>query len=246
MAIKSSVRSPTLRVHSLPVDNCRVLITQSAILQVMPGNDIDVISDRRDETRPVATSPDQYTLTIDEAATRYEHAGHPRTIRSIQRYCAKGHLDSLRQETTFGDKYLITPESVARHIAQIAELASATSRDVPRLDVPSVIAPTQPAPEQQPVTTTDDQSRQDAARRIEPEVIEPVNRYVQQLERENSFLRDQIAVKDAQISESSVRARETNVLIKGLQELFLALNPGRSEARNQNNNGASAGHSQVQ
>jgi hypothetical protein len=82
-----------------------------------------------DQSRPVATSRDEYSLTIEEAAARYEHAGHPRTIRSIQRYCAKGHLDSLRQETTFGDKFLITQASVARHIAQIAELASTTGRD---------------------------------------------------------------------------------------------------------------------
>ena len=35
-------------------------------------------------------------------------------------------------------------------------------------------------------------------------------------------------LKDGQITELSTRARETNVLIKGLQDLFLALNPGRS------------------
>src|SRR5271166_6495553 len=86
-----------------------------------------------DQSRQAATSPDQYTLTIEDAAVRYEHAGHPRTIRTIQRYCAKGHLDCLRQETAFGDKYMITPESVARHIAQIAELATTTGRDLPRL-----------------------------------------------------------------------------------------------------------------
>jgi hypothetical protein len=85
-----------------------------------------------DQPRQAATSPDQYTLTIEDAAVRYEHAGHPRTIRTIQRYCAKGHLDCLRQETAFGDKYLITPESVARHIAQIAELASTTSPGLSR------------------------------------------------------------------------------------------------------------------
>src|SRR2546430_7159395 len=85
-----------------------------------------------DPSRPAATSPDDYSLTIEEAGVRYEHAGHPRTLRSIQRYCAKGHLDCLRQETPFGDKYLITPTSVARHLAQIEELTSATSRDVPR------------------------------------------------------------------------------------------------------------------
>ena len=91
-----------------------------------------------DQPRPAATSPDEYTLTIEEAAQRYKHAGHPRTLRSIQRYCAKGHLDCLRQETTFGDKYLITPASIARHIAQIAELSSATGRDEPRHDATTV------------------------------------------------------------------------------------------------------------
>src|SRR6202521_1052431 len=85
-----------------------------------------------DPSRHAATSPDDYTLTIDDAATRYEYAGHPRTIRTLQRYCAKGHLDCLRQETTYGDKYLITPASVARHIAQIEELATTTGRDVSR------------------------------------------------------------------------------------------------------------------
>jgi hypothetical protein len=38
-----------------------------------------------------------------EALERYDHAGHPRTTRSVQRYCAHGHLDFLRQETPFGE-----------------------------------------------------------------------------------------------------------------------------------------------
>ena len=188
-----------------------------------------------DQPRPVATSPDQYSLTIEEAATRYEHAGHPRTIRSIQRYCAKGHLDCLRQETTFGDKFMITPESVARHIAQIEELASATRRVEPRPDATTVAAPNMAIAEQQPAATQDDPPRQDAPSRAAPSAPEVDNRYVQQLERENGFLREQISVKDAQITELGVRARETNVLIKGLQELFLALNPGRSEPRTHHN-----------
>ena len=53
-----------------------------------------------DLSRSAATIPDsEYTLTIDEAALRYEYAGHPRTPRSVQRYCAKGHLDCRRIET---------------------------------------------------------------------------------------------------------------------------------------------------
>ena len=87
-----------------------------------------------DTPRNGATSPDNdFTLSIEEALERYDHAGHPRTARSVQRYCARGHLDCLRQETPFGEKYMITPASVARHIAQIAELARTKGRDVSRL-----------------------------------------------------------------------------------------------------------------
>src|SRR5947208_8387742 len=97
-----------------------------------------------DPSRLVATTPDsEFTLTIDEAAVRYEHAGHPRTPRSVQRYCAKGHLDCRRVETPFGEKYLISPSSIDKHIAYIEEvrpiatgaalsLHAATSRDETR------------------------------------------------------------------------------------------------------------------
>ena len=44
-----------------------------------------------------------------------------------------GHLDAQKIATTIGDKYLVTPQSVARHIAQIVELSQldvvATGRD---------------------------------------------------------------------------------------------------------------------
>lgn len=180
-----------------------------------------------DPSRQVATSPDQYTLTIDEAAVRYEHAGHPRTIRTIQRYCAKGHLDCLRQETPFGDKYMITPESVARHIAQIAELASTTSHGLPRPVATDVAAPI--VTNDLPVTapTSPDPSRQAATD----------DRYAARLEGEVDFLRGQITTKDLQIKELTERSRETNVLIGGLQRLLAPLlgspDPHPPKAENQ-------------
>ena len=84
-------------------------------------------------SRHAATSPDsEYTLSIEDAAGRYEHAGHPRTDRSIQRYCAKGHLDAHCIETPFGEKFLITPASVVKHIAYIEEVRPATAgRNLP-------------------------------------------------------------------------------------------------------------------
>ena len=91
----------------------------------------------RDLSRQDATDNDtDFSLSLEEVAERYERAGHSRTLRSLQRYCAGGHLDARKIATTMGDKYLVTPQSVARHIAQIVEFAQldavATGRDVSR------------------------------------------------------------------------------------------------------------------
>jgi hypothetical protein len=170
-----------------------------------------------DQSRQAATSPDQYTLTIEDAAVRYEHAGHPRTSRTIQRYCANGHLDCLRQETPFGEKYMITPESVARHLAQIEELSSATSRDMSRPAATDVAPQESQQSKTEAAPTSPDLSRQAAA--VEAES----SRYVVRLEGEVEFLRGQITTKDLQIKELSERSRETNVLIGGLQRLLAPL-----------------------
>jgi hypothetical protein len=76
-----------------------------------------------DEPRPAATTGDNdFTLSIEDVSQLYAKAGHARTIRTLQRYCVTGHLDAQKIATTLGDKYLITPQSVARHLAQIEEL----------------------------------------------------------------------------------------------------------------------------
>ena len=63
-----------------------------------------------DLSRQAATTPDtDFTLSIDEALQLYTSAGLPRTPRSVQRYCAKGHLQCRLIETEFGEKYLINP-----------------------------------------------------------------------------------------------------------------------------------------
>src|SRR4051794_40605766 len=86
-----------------------------------------------DTSRPVATRPDSdFSLSIEQALELYTQAGLPRTPRSIQRYCAKGHLQARLVETPFGEKYLVDAESVAKHIAYIREVTPATSRDASR------------------------------------------------------------------------------------------------------------------
>jgi hypothetical protein len=198
-----------------------------------------------DLPRQDATSNDRdYSLSIEEALERYDHAGHPRTTRSVQRYCARGHLDCLRQETPFGEKYMITPASVARHIAQIAELARTTGRDVSRPDATDFHEPSPRDEQQQDATTITDQSRLVAAdivpdlRQVEPreegatspdlsrqDATTPgiLEKYVAQLEGEVEFLREENATKNAQIKELTERSRETNLLIGGLQRMLAPL-----------------------
>ncbi|MDR3571254.1 MAG: hypothetical protein P4L81_03580, partial [Candidatus Pacebacteria bacterium] len=196
-----------------------------------------------DLSRQGATTPDsEYTLTIDEALERYEHAGHPRTARSVQRYCANGHLDCRRIETQFGEKYLISPESVAKHIAYIEEVRptatghdlsrqvatepnlesghdeqrqpAPTSPDVSRHDVAHVAAGNGDEPARPTQSTSDDKPRLVATG---PDLTE---RYIDRLEGEVTFLREELTTKNAQIKELTERSRETNVLIGGLQRLL--------------------------
>jgi hypothetical protein len=168
-----------------------------------------------DEPRLVATTTDsEYTLTIDEAGAAYEHAGHPRTPRSIQRYCAKGDLDCRRIETSFGAKFLITPASVAKHIAYIEEVRPvATSRDMPRPVATIVADKNIDADHRHAAATSTDVPRQ----------IATDDRVVALLERENELLRGQLLVKDEQIKDLTERARETNHLIAGLQKIMSPL-----------------------
>jgi len=196
-----------------------------------------------DLSRPVAATPDsEYTLTIDEALQRYEHAGHPRTARSVQRYCALGHLDCRRMETPFGEKYLISPTSVAKHIAYIEEVRptatgrdrsrqvdgesdkenagdksrheATTGRDVSRLVATEEVKQNLNEPERRQAASSDDRPRNVAT---DPDLTE---RYIARLESENEFLREEARTKNAQIKELTERSRETNVLIGGLQRLL--------------------------
>jgi hypothetical protein len=183
-----------------------------------------------DMSRQAATSPDSdHSLTIEEAAERYERAGYPRTDRSIQRYCAKGDLDCRRMETPFGVKYMITPVSVSRHIAYIDEVRQAApSRDVSRL-----VAATAPRKEEmsegRDTTSTG------------PDVPRPVaadERYVELLEKQNTFLTGQITAKDAQlvakdqqIAAFLERDHETNALIQGLQRMLGLPAPSGDDAK---------------
>src|SRR5713226_6926848 len=190
-----------------------------------------------DQSRPVATSPDSdFTLSIEEALERYERAGLPRTPRSVQRYCAKGHLQCRLLETQFGEKWLIEAQSVDKHIAYIKEVTPATSRDLPRHAATTVAGENKRDLPPQWASTSDDQSRLVAT------TTPDLSRYVERLEGENSFLRNQVDRKDEQIVALLERDKETNTLIHRLQSMLAPLLAAPGERRTKTEPSASATH----
>lgn len=160
-------------------------------------------------------SPDhRYTLSVEQAADLYAKAGHPRTPRAIQKYCALSKLDCHKVETETGEKYLVAPYSVDRHITYINEVRTvANGRDQTRTD--ANVRPLENKGKEG--TNSREQSRTDAV------VRGPEDRYVVLLERENEFLRGQVSVKDTQIEALLERDKETNTLIHRLQAMLAPL-----------------------
>lgn len=102
-------------------------------------NDTAIIHDgaRQDATRhdtPPLTPPDTsrpdatraYRLTLDEVAHRFDQAGLARSMRTLQRYCASGRLDSLKTDTVAGVQYFVDEHSVERTIIELKQLSALT------------------------------------------------------------------------------------------------------------------------
>src|SRR5580700_8263468 len=160
-----------------------------------------------EQPRPDAPADEHsFLLSVEEAADRYAAAGHPRTIRAIQKYCRRGDLESQKVETTYGERYLITPASIDRHIAMIMERSQANGREQPRPD----------ASVRSTETKDDIGSEPFASGREQPRPAAVDDRYIQLLESDNKFLREQVATKDDQI-------RQANILTQGLQRLIASL-----------------------
>lgn len=183
----------------------------------------------RDLSRPAATSSDtEYKLSLDEVSERYDRAGHPRTIRTLQRYCASGHLDCQKVATTLGDKYLVTSQSVARHIAQIEELRPldivAAGRDQSRHGATVVAHQPSPATNELPTATRGDEPRHVATEEGEsPRFVAQLEKRIEEKDEVIGLLKGQLVAKDQQISELSTRYRETHTLLGAMQRMLAPL-----------------------
>ena len=98
-----------------------------------------------DTSRNDAAERDQarHTLSAEETSVIFADAGVPRSVRTVQRYCKKGHLACIIIDTEISEKYLIDRNSVERRIKELQQLdrilrstVNATSREETRQDTP--------------------------------------------------------------------------------------------------------------
>jgi len=62
-------------------------------------------------------------VTVQQASRLFDDAGVPRSERSIQRYCKRGHLDCYLFDREQDVIYLIDPESLERRVEELKQLS---------------------------------------------------------------------------------------------------------------------------
>ena len=189
--------------------------------------------DAPDTARPTATP---YSLTLDEVSHLFDDAGLPRNVRTLQRYCAAGQLECIKEETATGLAYFVDPISVERAIKQLAQLHGlndevrhgATSEQTPH-HVAQVVESlvTSDAPRSSAADRDNDflkiHDRHSPPDADTSRIVGLIENDNASLREQNAFLRHQVEVKDTQIAALLERDKETNYLVRGLQTMLAPL-----------------------
>ena len=214
--------------------------------------------DRHTNPGVARPAPTRFSLTLDDVSHLFEEAGLPRNPRTLQRYCAAGRLDAIKEETVTGLAYFVDPASVERAIKQLAQLHGLTDEVRPGATSQKMSHPD--APYNEPMPAPDAARPSEADRDVPPEELperpspaQPdMSRIVELLENTNASLREQtdfyrrqIDVKDSQIAALLERDRGTNFLVRGLQTMLAPL-LGRGRNRDDINGGRGAEHAETE
>ncbi len=183
--------------------------------------------------RPTAT---QYPLSLEDVSRLFDEAGLPRNIRTLQRYCAAGRLECIKEETATGLAYFVDPVSVERAIKQLAQLhgltnevrRGATSEEMAH-HVAQAAEPLAMPDAPRPSAADHDNvveiisGRQIASEPDTSGLVAVLERENELLREQKDFYRNQVEVKDTQIAALLERDKETYYLVRGLQTMLAPL-----------------------
>ena len=91
--------------------------------------DVFMTDDHRHGQTPIDMGNGNAALmTLDVVAARFIAAGLPRSMRTLQRYCANGTLECVKEATDTGDTYFVVEQSIGTAIAALKQLHQAKDR----------------------------------------------------------------------------------------------------------------------
>jgi hypothetical protein len=178
-----------------------------------------------------ATVAQLYTLDVHQAQALFDGAQLPRSLRSIARYCQTSRLDAVTVDGPNGPEWRISEASVTRAIDELKRVFSMSDT----------------ASHGEPWPAMSDLKNKDQITKTDPATSPPQSdtvgqgsggeRYIEQLEKRIEekddvigMLRGELAQRNDELVRRNERERETNILIRGLQNLVLQLQPGRSRS----------------
>ena len=180
----------------------------------------------------------RHTFTVKQVWQQLFDAGVPRSERRIKYFCQNGSLDAGYLPSPTGDQWYINPVSVPGLIGELKQFDEQKQRRHQHAA----------AGTNSPEKSLNNNSDAAGSSMLEPAATELKNKdggglmqhaaagYVSQLEKRIeekddviTLLKGQLVAKDEQITRHSERERETNLLIRGLQNLVLRLQPGRAQ-----------------
>jgi len=182
----------------------------------------------------------RHTMSLKEVEAALLAAGVPRSHRHIVRLCQSGAFDAAKRPGATGDEWFIAPQSVPKVIGDLRAIEEARARHSqpehatsghvsqekfhnhdtdaagqstpqPALSAPKVeqLSPTEPAM---------------------PAYVLQLETRIKEKDEVIGMLRGELVQRNEEIVRRNERERETNILIRGLQNLVLRLQPGATSS----------------
>jgi hypothetical protein len=172
-----------------------------------------------------------YSLDVHQVQLLFDGAKLPRSIRSISRYCKTQRLDAVMVDGPTGPEWRVSEASVLRAIDELKRVVAMSD----------IASHGEPEPAMAELKNKDDsgsselrhgrtQSDTGGQGSAAASYVDQLEKRIEEKDGEITFLRTELAQRNEEIVRRNERERETNLLIRGLQNLVLRLQPGRPQA----------------